>query len=191
MSLPRITVALTSLLVACGSGSENGTSDGTFPVNTTRVVVNAQIGPGTSSENDASKCQLPNTPWLTIGKFGPPVDVAIDGEHRGENRIAAVCTVRPEGDGFRVDAFASVDKEGSLTLTGHVRATGDQLLAASFQRPDTGTFEQSGCTLTYEYPPMGAATGRIWGMLHCPAAASSTGQTCMAVAEFRFENCSQ
>ena len=46
--------------------------------------------------------------------------------------------------------------------------------------------------MTYVTEFQGVAAGRVWGQLDCPNAnRQDTGASCQALAQFRFENCTQ
>jgi hypothetical protein len=159
---------------------------------TPRVTLNAQLGPGGEKDiNDSAKCQLVTVPWVVIGDNTHPVS---DGEQQTGSGVHVSCTVKPDGDGFQVSSQTTLDGQGSVTITGRFTAAGDQTnIRAVFTRGDTGSFRQDDCTVDYATNPnMGVAAGRVWGNIRCPHATfADQDRTCLAVGEFRFENCAQ
>lgn len=171
---------------------------------TPRIALASNFGPGTEVDengqrvNGPEQCGFASEPWLTIGDFTNRADIkyVLDGDTTGDppGRVAIVCTVKPEGDRFRVDGNVTIDGVGSVTIGGSFTPSGEQTnVTASFQRIDTGTFEQTDCTASYDSnSPMGVAAGRVWARLNCPLATyGEQNRTCRATAEFRFENCTQ
>ena len=173
-------------LAITGSGCSSNTPA------TPRVTLNAQLGPGDEKDvNDSTKCQLVTQPWVVIGDNTHPVS---DGEQQTGSGVSVSCTVHTEGDGFQVSAQATLQGQGSITLTGHFTAAGDQPnIRAVFTRGDTGSFKQDDCTVDYSTNKnMGVAAGRVWGNIRCPHATyDAQSRTCLGTGEFRFENCAQ
>jgi hypothetical protein len=166
---------------------------------TPRVVLRTTFGPGSEANvNDSKKCGFATEPWIDIGDVTDrsKVKYVLDGDTAGNppGRVGIVCTVKPDGDGFRFDGNVTIDTMGSLTIGGHFAKTGTQSnISAQWQRSDTGTFSDDACTVTFDKDPvMGVFPGRIWGFLDCPHATfSEQSRTCRGTAEFRFENCVQ
>ncbi len=180
-------VAVAALGIGCSSTSSA----------TPRVTVNTQMGPGDEAGvNDSGKCLLATTPWVVIGDTLHPVD---NGDQQSGASVSVSCSVKTEGTGFQVSGSATLQGQGSLTITGHFEPRAgdppaDQAgIRAVFQRGDTGTFKQDDCTVSYaNNPNMGVAAGRVWGQITCPHATyDQQGRTCLGSGEFRFENCSQ
>lgn len=168
------------------------------------VTLNSQMEPGSlSGVNEPAQCQLVAPgPWVVIGDFNPrngggrPIS---NGDSQSGSLVEVTCAVRPEGDGFNVTANARLQGQGSVTITGHVVGEADVTpptqagITATFERPDTGTFQDANCTMDFSSNPiMGLAPGRVWGQITCPRATfGAQGRTCSGAAEFRFENCAQ
>jgi hypothetical protein len=160
---------------------------------TPRVTLNAQLGPGSEKDiNDTPKCQLNTQPWVVIGDNTHPVS---DGEQQGGSGVSVSCTVKGlSADKFEVNAQATLQGQGSVTITGTFSPTGDQSnIRAVFTRGDTGSFRQDDCTVDYSTNKnMGVAAGRVWGNIRCPHATyDAQSRTCLGTGEFRFENCGQ
>jgi hypothetical protein len=193
-------LAFGSALLAC-TGTTTSTpadggsvlgNDGSPDTTYQRVALSSQLGPGTEAGvNDTGKCQVVTQPWLVVGDDAHPL---YNGDMASGTTVGVVCSVTPEGDGFHVEAKALLVGQGSVLIQGHFAAMGTQSnLSASFQRADTGTFEESDCTADYAAKPyMGVAAGRVWATVTCPHATDmATSRTCLASGEIRFENCKQ
>jgi len=160
---------------------------------TPKASVEAQVGPGTEEGvNDSAKCQLKSEPWAIIGD--PASGTISDGDPVDGATLIVRCTVRPDGDGFRVEANAEIQNKQGFSVTGHFTPTGAQAnVIGSWNDINTGTFRQEDCTADYSSNSiMSVAAGRVWANITCPhATISGTDRTCLATAQFRFENCSQ
>ncbi|WP_394821848.1 hypothetical protein [Pendulispora albinea] len=119
-----------------------------------------------------------------------------DGEQVDGASLSVSCTVKPEGDGYFVEASAQIQARQSFSIRGHFTSSGDQtnLLGTWYDR-STGTFQQSGCTGTIATTSSGPGikAGAVWASVSCPRAELTGGANrfCEAKAEYRFENCTQ
>ena len=170
---------------------------------TPRVLMQSYLGAGNQQGvNDSTVCSFSaRDPWVMIGDPTTSASVADgDTDQATGNTVSVSCKVYPEGDGFHVEASAKLGAQGALTVAGHFVAntpavsadTPIQNISASFSRADTGSFNQSTCTVTYTTNPqyMGVAAGRVWADIDCPTATySSQNKTCEGSASFKFENC--
>lgn len=186
-------VASSALFVACSSTpAPVATADAGSSRTPARTVLSSQFGPGTEvGVNDASKCQVNMQDWATIGDSAHPVD---DGQSQGGSMVSVSCTVKPDGDGFAVDASVSLAGQGAVVLRGHFTPTGKQTnVYAAFTRGLVGNFQENDCTADYTAgAPMGVLAGRLWVTLTCPHLfAAQNARTCLGTAEIRLENCAE
>lgn len=119
-----------------------------------------------------------------------------DGEDFGGGPVTVACSVTPTGGGaFAVSGTVELagPQGGSFHLTGDLAPTGEQSgVYARFASPARNVYEESTCVVRYETPSQGVAQGRVWGEITCAKAAdSATQKSCEAIAQFRFENCTQ
>ncbi|HQY62124.1 MAG: hypothetical protein IPF92_06340 [Myxococcales bacterium] len=190
-SLIRSCLALTvplGLLVACSD-----------PVPAIpRVIIDSQIRPGT---NGQQVCGISSREWITIGNFGgvgtAPRPVETD-QTEGSGTVTVACSVLAEGEGFRVNASATVSgaEAGTVSITGLFASARvpQQNITVIFSRRDFGRFEQKDCVATYDVNAnAGVASGRVWAKVICPKAVSTDNgeKKCETEAQFRFENCEQ
>ncbi|HEY8041197.1 MAG TPA: hypothetical protein VIF15_15430 [Polyangiaceae bacterium] len=172
-------------------GVDNSTPD---------AFVSSSVGAG--GPRTPTPCPLgAGTPWLAIGEATATRPVTV----KSDAALSIVCSVRPVGDGFDVNLYAT--RQGpqgvSLTITsvtgaGAVTAAGGSSITASFSSDTGGSYSQSDCTLSYTYEgqPLSVspaiAAGRVWGHLSCPAAArSGDSSLCDGEADVLFEQCAQ
>lgn len=158
-----------------------------------RAFVITNVGPGDiEGVNKATECKLTNEQWLSLGTSTTAVE---NGSQQSGAGVGVTCTVSQSGDGFVVNASATLQTKGSFTVTGTLkpRSAGaqSQKLSGSFTRGDTGTFRQGDCDVTFTGDLQDVGSGKVWASMTCPKAAFSGGQdrTCQGTAEFRFENC--
>jgi hypothetical protein len=177
--------ALSVASVACAS---TATPAPTAPH--ARAVLTSQFGPGAEAGvNDAAKCQVAMQDWATIGDSAHPVD---DGQSASGSTVSVSCIIKPDGDGFAVDASVSLAGQGAIVLRGHFTPAGKQTnVYAAFTRGLVGNFQQNDCTADYTAgAPMGVVAGRLWATLTCPHLfAAQNARTCLGTAEIRLENC--
>jgi hypothetical protein len=195
-----LTVALVTGIVTAGCSDD--------PQATPRVTFESDVTPGTNSPKD---CPETNT-WFTIGDFGNPglgrVDPADpnseliepvrpveDGASDQQGTVSISCSVTESGDGFEVRATAQLTGAtgGSVTITGLLKATGDQSPVSLALTKNGRTYSASDCVVRYDTQVgHGIAAGRVWGSITCAKAEERTAQrTCQTHAQFRFENCAQ
>ena len=198
-------------LNACGTTGASGTGDAAAhdespasdaseegPAPTiASAYVSAAVGP----ESNAA-CPLSGMlPFVTIGGPDPPAKPTTVADSSSTH---ISCTVSPSGDGFNVQATASVGTD-SLTFSGHVTTAGGQDLSASFTESMFGTYAQTGqCQIAYSGDPTpvspAVGPGRIWGAISCYAltntASPSSGPDagspppyCYGLAYFLFQGC--
>ena len=162
------------------------------------------VGPGSASVGPAkedggpvvprvfltSACSVKSGPWLDIGSSMRSI---IDGETEAGAIVGVRCRVTPNGGGFLVEATASVAGTGAFQVAGLFTPDGAGKVLGSFQRADTGKFDQPDCTVTYPGGvESGAAPGRVYANLTCPSAKSAQdGRSCAGTATLRFEDCTQ
>ena len=185
------------VLSVCGLAlALGGTACSSTTPATPQVALYAQLGPGTESGvNDSSHCHLGNTQtWVTIGDDTHPVK---DGDQQSSATVNVSCSVTSiAANKFHFEGIAALQGQGSLTFKGDFTNdhTADQPnIRVVWQRGDTGTYIDEGCTADYRTNSnMGVAGGRVWGNITCPHATfTDQDSVCQGVGEFRFENCSQ
>jgi hypothetical protein len=170
-----------------GDGGSGG-DGGAVP----RVIVSSQVSSGTHPD-----CTQTGA-LFTIGSFGDasgePSAVAIsDGATVGDGVLSVSCTVKPEGDGFSVDAEATLtgSAAGAFKVSGHFTPSGDQTTIFSAVAARSSAYAQSDCVARYTQPIQSTAAGRVWADLDCENATDTSKHACKVVAQFRFENCKQ
>jgi hypothetical protein len=158
------------------------------------------VSPGT---NSAAVCGSGGNDTWTIGNpEGHPIVTASNGTNFNNVPVSLSCTVSPNSTGFSVTAVAQYGSYGSLSLHGQITVTP----GASQPGPQTGitgtfvsgngliaSLSESNCTITFsQNQSMGIAPTRIWGVIDCPQATTTNGDTtCDGNAEFLFEDCGQ
>jgi hypothetical protein len=177
-----------------GAGCEEETKE------TPQVIFDARLELGTGNNcRDVGGL-------FTVGDFGnqaletkvPPKAIK-DGESFEQNTVSVGCAVTPAGnDEFNVagSVVRSGAEGGTFRIDGKFKATGEQtgVHAIFASRKSGNTYEQTdrACVVRYTTPFQGVAAGRVWGEITCPKAENDGAQTsCEAIAQFRFENCSQ
>lgn len=196
MSRTRHAIAVTfSLcLIAAVSGGCDEETKATPQV----IIANARLESGP----DVNCTDRPAL--FDIGELGNPAAnqpsrPVKDQEAFGQGTVSVVCSVTPAGGNefdVKVNADLSGPTGGYINITGKFRTDGEQTgISAQFRsRFTTNAYVQSdgGCRVRYLTAFQGVAAGRVWGEIECPRAENESAQTsCKAIAEFRFENCSQ
>lgn len=143
---------------------------------------------------------------FTVGDFGnqardPKVPAAPvkDGEAHDQGVVSVSCSVTAaSADEFDVagSVVLSGATGGLFRIDGKFKATGEQtgIHAIFSSRRSGNSYEQRDrqCTVRYTTAFQGVAAGRVWGEIECPKVENPGAQTeCEAIAQFRFENCSQ
>lgn len=166
---------------------------------TSRVTLETELRVG---GNGTTACPMTG-PLFTIGEFGnpgltppEPVKPVENGGADQQGTATVVCSVVANGaGGFDVRASAQLSGAtgGLFRIEGNFKAEGAQSgIRVTISKQPFGVFEASDCTVTYATEFQGVAAGRVWGQLDCPSAnRQDTGASCQALAQFRFENCSQ
>jgi hypothetical protein len=194
-------VALTLGLAACsgtaiGGSSEDAGADASHVVAQAAVVWN--VTPGT---NSAAGCSAVDDTWEIGNPESAPIVTVPNGGTSNGVPVTVNCVVAPKPDGYTVVANVQYGNDGALTVTGLVTvgANGQAETATAM----SGVFNdnlglvanlsQNNCTVTFtQNPNMGIAAGRIWGVIDCPQATTTTGsEVCDGHAEFIFEGCAQ
>jgi hypothetical protein len=198
-------LALFAATAATGSTTACSSNPGPAP----KAYAAVQIGAGTDTGiNDVPACGLGIPYSYTVGAATAvmPMDYEDGTDHAG--KVSVYCTVDGNGGGFDVNLSVelSATNGGTLSVSGHVNATGDSKgLQATFETMGQ-LFRDNNCTFTQTYngSPIpsnaGPASGRIWGHLDCPTAMESgmfgmgadggdITKTCEGSADFLFENC--
>ena len=210
MKSSRFLLVTTAVGLAIGiMTSQMGCSDPPAP--TPRAAIFSQVGNGKHSQQE---CMLGagQLDWVLVGTIGPdrppgapvtPIESGGSNTSVGEftaHGVGVDCTVVPSGDGFSVNAVATLQGIGSMTVSGQFAkgpADGSlpppqMMVTGIFQRGDFGQFKQTDCVLSYTRAEQGIAAGRLWGELSCPNAAyAQQNRICNGAAEIRFENCAQ
>jgi hypothetical protein len=187
--VPAILVAsLATIALAAGC------SDNTAP--TPKAFVNATLGPG--AQAPPTGCNFASTtPMISIGDVpddGGPTTSVQDGDSQNGDPVHITCSVTPAANNtFSINLSAVLSGQGSLTIAGTVDPANPQpTINAQFEKGDTGSFDESDCTINFAMVPVSpaVAAGRIWGFITCPKASfASQNKICEGDAEFRFENC--
>ena len=168
-------------------------SDSTSAVPRAGITANVQTGADPSN----ATCNLRPELWVGVGDPTQSSLLATDGDTVSTYGlpVSITCTVRPDGDGFFVEASAQLQSTRSFTVSGHFTASGAQTgLTGSWFRGDTGTLSATDCTGSIAATGSAAIIpGAVWASISCPHAAfqGDTGRTCEATATFRFENCGE
>jgi hypothetical protein len=167
---------------------------------TQEAFVDARVGSGSSN---GSTCILGSMQeFLLAGTRGNPLPTpAAD----GTDGLAIDCTVSPSGGGFSLELSAITQDMSSITVSGHVDASGGTV-TASFVNQMWGAFTSNQCTLTYTYPgattpvPKGdtVSSGSIFGHVSCPNAVNNSGsgvgsgaESCDGEVDILFQNCAE
>ena len=166
---------------------------------TSRVTLETELRVG---GNGTAACPMTG-PLFSIGTFGnpgltppEPVKPVEDGAADQQGTATIVCAVvaSPQG-GFDVRASAQLTGAtgGLFRIEGNFKPEGAQNnIRVTLSKQPFGVFEGTDCTVTYVTEFQGVAAGRVWGQLDCPNAnRQDTGASCQALAQFRFENCTQ
>ncbi|WP_394851061.1 hypothetical protein [Pendulispora rubella] len=182
----------TLLLAALSAFSVLGVGCSDSKPATAKVAIESFLGPGTEQDvNTSNKCLLRSEAWATIGN--PDNTTVEDGTAIDTSQVAVTCTVRPDGDGFYVDAKAEIQGRKGFSVFGHFTQKGDQKVGAAWSDPSTGVFRQEDCVAKYDHAPQNVEKGRVWAQVTCPHAvyvtSGSTERICQGTSEFRFENC--
>lgn len=182
--------AFTALTAGCGDEE----------MATPQIIFDGRLQRGAGNE-----CQDVG-PLFTIGDFGnlaldPPVRSRPikDGEAFEQGVVSVGCSVIPTGsDEFDVDGTVALSGAtgGLFRINGKFKATGEQtnIHGIFSSRRSGNSYEQldRSCIVRYTTQFQGIAGGRVWGEITCPKVENTGAQTsCEAVAQFRFENCSQ
>ncbi|MBX3199157.1 MAG: hypothetical protein KF894_13570 [Labilithrix sp.] len=133
-------------------------------------------------------------PLFTIGGFTSESPIR-DGEVLGGSSLRVTCAIKSDGAGaFDVEGwiFLAGAAGGQFRISGKLAASGEQSgIDGGFSRAEGESYEQQdGCVVHYPSAFQGVAPGRVWGEIRCPSA-TRAGASCRAIAQFRFENCSQ
>ena len=211
MSFPRafgasLLVASSMMGAACTGGAasppETGDTPGAASADTSRAIPQA-IFDGRLEKGSDDDC--PDTgPLFAAGTFGSPSTESPsrpvkDGESFAQGTASVTCSVTPAGsDAFDLSGEIELSGPtgGLFRIDGRIKATGEQtgIHAVFANRTSGNTYEQTdrACTVRYTTSFQGVAPGRVWGEVTCPKAENAGAQTsCEAIAQFRFENCTQ
>ena len=202
MSIRRLALGPVLFVLASSSIAIAGCGSDSPPV--ARAYVSSKVSVGSAG---AAACQVTEPTWIVIGTQNSGVN---DGDNNEQGvGVHVSCSVTANSDGsFQVNALAALGNIGSVTMTGKfTTGHGDKQtgIRGVFQRGDgLGHFEESDCTATFEstdanfntkdQPNAGVAAGRVWATMVCPQAIDSSHTSplnCNAIAELKFENCSQ
>lgn len=141
-----------------------------------------------------------------VGSFGnqaldtPVASTPIkDGDAFEQGVVSVGCSVTAAGaDEFNVSASVNLSGAtgGFFSIDGKFKTTGEQTgIRAIVSTRKSGTaYEQKdrACVVRYTTQFQGVAAGRVWGEVTCPKVENESAQTsCEAIAQFRFENCTQ
>jgi hypothetical protein len=182
-----------TLLIACSGDGVTGEAKA-------RAILNARF-----DKPDPTDCNAAGANVI-VGAFrDPPVPID-DGtaSASGAGAYGIACNVSDiGGDKFRVDATIK-DGNGVLfaikgTFPKATDAKGFKAdsVTLSNGRTDYAAFTQSDaqCTVLYAGDKQGVTAGRVWGEVTCAAATKdpviggTAAGTCVAIAQFRFEDC--
>lgn len=160
-----------------------------------RVILDSTIRPG----GNGQACQISSQEWVVIGNFGgvgTAPRAVDDGSTEGSGKVSVSCSVRSEGDAFRVSATVNLSggEGGTVTISGlfNTAKQPQNNISVVFNRSDFGRFEQKDCVANYDVNPNATvAEGRVWANVVCPKATREGGRACETEAQFRFENCEQ
>lgn len=197
-------LAIVSIALVVGAASV-GCSD---PAQATpRVTFDSQVTAGTHPQTGCGK----TGPWFTIGSFGnpqlghmngdpaapliDPVRPIDDGASDQQGTVSISCSVTGAGDGFDVKATVQLTGAtgGSVSMFGHVLATGDNPNVTVNLTKGGETFKSDACIVRYDTAAgQAVAAGRIWATVDCADANNSdASQLCASHVQIRLENCAQ
>jgi hypothetical protein len=184
-----------------GVGGDAGLADGTVGAGDgstarARVALNSKLSADSAGARTCTA--IDGTDWVDVGQIGRTLDagtvgVAIyDGDAWTGHIAEVTCRVAPVAGRFEVSASVTLDGVGQFTVQGPFSdLSPSEGITATFKRDDIGEYRQGNCSVTFASPTMGVAAGRVWGEISCNAVTDPYTHTCLAEAEFRFENCQQ
>ena len=198
-------LALVSIALVVGAASVGCSSPAQA---TPRVTFDSQVTAGTHPQAGCGKTGT----WFTIGSFGnpqlghmnpddpgspliDPVRPIDDGASDQQGTVSISCSVTGAGDGFDVKATVELTGAtgGSVSMFGHVLATGDNPNVTLNLTKSGETFKSDTCIVRYDATAgQAVAAGRIWATVDCADANNTvSSQLCASHAEIRLENCAQ
>jgi hypothetical protein len=156
-----------------------------------------QVGPGPAvGIDDAARCGAEPVLAATPQALAEPSGGLLVAAQEDRTIVDGIgvgvrCAVRSDGSTFDVDAALAAGSDVKLALRGALdRATSS--VQVSFAAGGAVFASRAPCTVDFTSADgMDIQPGRVWALVTCPQATDDAGRTCLASAEFLFEDCAQ